>query len=348
MILKIAIADNNTEYIDRLLGVMEGYDNLSLSVYTDKTALDQALAARQFDILLFDASIYDGQMAENKSMLAIMLLDEEAGVPSAYQSYKKIRKYQRISHIYQQILELYAEICGDLGNVAGHKGITKIAFYSPAGGVGKTTLALAAATKLADSGKRCFYLNLEDIASEHCYLPLNAQRGLSEIAACLGENINFTMKIQSLLQTKGENLYYLKHFDSPNDIYEMSEAEMLELLGHLEKTGLFDVIIIDLGVAVNSKTLCIFEAVEKIIIVERTDAMTLLKLESFISQAHIMKEYHDKMYRILNFDMGRGSALDSDIPLLGRVSAAQNPDAAQFISILARDACSNFALQLMG
>lgn len=346
MILKIAIADANTEYVERMLGVLEGYVDLNLSVYTDKPALKQALANVQFDVLLFDASVYDGQTEGHSPTLSILLLDEETGVSPDHQSFQKIRKYQRISRIYQQMLELYAEKCGDLGSVAGQKDVTKVAFYSPAGGVGKTTLALTAASKLAAAGIRCFYMNLEDIASEDCYLPQNSQRGISEIAACLGQNMNFTMKIQSLLQTRGENLYYLNHFDSPNDIYEMSEEEIDELLGHLEKTGFFDVIILDMGVAVDRRVLRIFGAVDKIVLVERADAMALRKLNSFLEQAHIMNAYGGKMLRVLNFDMGRGSALNSDIPLVGRVSAAQNPDAAQFISILANDACSNFVMQL--
>lgn len=348
MILKIAIADANTDYVERILSVLEGYDNLNLSVYTDRVSLEQALASRQFDVLLFDPSVFDGQIEVKKSMLTLMLLDEDKRVPETYQGLKKIHKYQRISKIYQQILELYSEICGDLGNVAGQKGVTMVAFYSPVGGSGKTTLALAAATKLAMLGHRCFYLNMEDIASEDCYLPQNAQRGISEVAACLGENINFTLKIQSLLQVKGENLYYLNHFESPNDIYEMSQTEVTELLEQLEKTGLFDVIVLDMGVAADSKMLGIFEMVQKIVLVEKEDAMALRKLNCFLNQAHIMNEYKSKMFRVLNFDTGRGSSLDSDIPLIGRINAAQNPDAAQFVVILANDACCNFAVKLVG
>lgn len=347
MILKIAIADSNNEYVQKMMSALEEYDSLKLSVYTDKSALEQALSSKQFDVLLFDSSVYDGQIEVKKNTLAVMLLDEEVGVPEACRSFKKIRKYQRISRIYQQILELYAEISDDMSNVAGQKNVTKIAFYSPAGGVGKTTLALAAATKLAMQGYRCFYLNLEDIASEDCYLPQTAPRGISEVAAFLGENINFTMKIQSLLQTKKDNLYYLKHFDSPNDIYEMNADELVELIEQLEKTGLFDVLILDMGVAVDGKTIAIFEAVEKVVLVERADAMAARKLTCFLEQAHIINEYHDKMRRVLNFDMGRGSALASDIPLIGKINAAQNPDAAQFITILANDACSNFVTQLI-
>lgn len=348
MILKMAIADSNTEYVQRMRSVLEGYDTLKLFIYPDKQALEKALATRQFDVLLFDSSFYNGQIETKKSMLTVMLLDEEAGVPEACRPFKKIRKYQRISRIYQQVLELYAEISGDMGNVAGLGRVSKIAFFSPVGGVGKTTLALVAATKLAMMGHRCFYLNLENIASEDCYLPQNAQKGISEIAAFLGENINFRMKIESLLQAKGTNLYYLNHFDSPNDLCELSEQELAELLEQIEKTGLFDVIVLDMEVSVDRKALRVFEMAEKIVLVEKNDALAVGKLNRFLAQAHIMNECHDKMYRVLNFDIGKGSGLTSSIPLIGRISMAQNPDSAQFITILANDVCSNFVSRLYG
>ncbi|MBR1851721.1 MAG: hypothetical protein IJ794_00895, partial [Lachnospiraceae bacterium] len=67
MIIKMAIADNNDEYIERLLNVLEGYEDLNLSVYTDRSALEQALASKHFDVFLFDPSVYDGQVEVGKN-----------------------------------------------------------------------------------------------------------------------------------------------------------------------------------------------------------------------------------------------------------------------------------------
>ena len=121
MILKIAIADTNEEYVKRILSVLEEYEELNLSVFTDENTLEQALMSQKFDVLLFDASVYDGHADGGKRFLPILLLDETQGVASQFQKTKKIRKYQRISKIYQQILEVYAEVCGDTVVVAGQK-----------------------------------------------------------------------------------------------------------------------------------------------------------------------------------------------------------------------------------
>jgi len=348
MIIKMAVADKNVEYVERILSVLEGYEDLSLSVYTEKGALEQALAVRNFDVLLFDCSVYEGQVQLRDSTLAVMLLDESVSVPETCRDFRKIHKYQRISRIYQQVLSLYAEICDDAGSVVGQGGTISIAYYSPVGGAGKTTLALAAATRLAMQGSRVLYLNLEEIASEDCYLPQNAKKGLSELVTCLGQKMNFSMKIQGLLQSKIEGLFYLNHFDSPNDIYELTGEEVTELLEQFSRSGLFDVLVLDLGIVLDTKLLHVFEFADKILLVEKADAIAVRKMGTFLAQAHIINEYGRKMYRVLNFDMGRGSAIQTQIPLIGKVNTVQNPDAAQLVSMLAKDSCSNYLSQLTG
>jgi Mrp family chromosome partitioning ATPase len=348
MIIKMAIADSNEDYLERLLNVLEGYEDLAISVYTEKNSLEQAITTKHFDILLFDPSVYNGQVEVGKSTIAVMMLDESIGVPEECRNFKKVKKYQRISKTYQQLLELYASICGDMSGVLGGSRVTKIAYYSPVGGVGKTTLALASATRLSLIGYRVFYMSLEDIASEDCYLPQNGDRGLSEIAASLGENINFTMKIQALLQSKNEKLFYLNHFDSPNDVYEMQGEEIEELIEQIEKTALFDFIVVDTGTSMNTKMIKLFEAVDKIVVVEKSDDISLRKLNGFMEQNHIINEYAHKMCRVVNFDMGKGSRLNSTIPLIGKVNAAHNPDSAQLITALANDASISFVTGFVG
>lgn len=347
MILKIAIADTNEEYVNRILSVLEEYEDLNLSVFTDRNALEQALMSQKFDVLLFDAGVYDGHADGGNRFLPILLLDETQSIATQFQKTKKIRKYQRISKIYQQILEVYAEICSDTGVVAGQKKTSVIAVYSPVGGVGKTTTALCAATKYAAQGLQCFYLGLEDIGSEECYLPRTDVRGTSEIAACLGENMNFTMKIQSLLQTGQNNLFYMNHFDSPNDVYELSPEDLKEFIEVFQKSGLFDVIVVDMSSSMDAKVQAVFELADRIVIVEKTDRIATAKMSGFLNQMHIISAYGKKMVRLLNFYVGRESMIPSEIPVIGRINAAQNPEPAQFITATAGDACSNCFLQLL-
>lgn len=347
MLVRIAIADKNEEYLERLVSVLEEYKDLNLSVYTDRSSLETALTSRTFDILLFEPELYDGQTALKKDTLAVMLWDEDKGIPSTCRDFRKINKYQRISSIYKQVLELYSEICQDVGELIGRRPVVSVAFYSPVGGCGKTTLALTAASKLAMRGFKTFYINFEDIASEDCYLPQTAEKGISELAGFLGSGINFPMKLQSLLQTKMDNLFYLKHFDSPNDIYEMTEQEIGELLTEISRSGLFEYIVVDMGVSMDAKTMSIFEQMQKIVLVEKPDSIAVQKIKCFMAQTHVLNAYGQKMVRVLNFDNGRGADINSRIPMAGKVGAVQNPDSAQLITMFSGNAGVSFVDALL-
>ena len=77
MILKIAIADTNEEYVKRILSVLEEYEDLNLSVFTDENTLEQALMSQKFDVLLFDASAYDGHADGGKRFLPILTISKD-------------------------------------------------------------------------------------------------------------------------------------------------------------------------------------------------------------------------------------------------------------------------------
>ncbi len=349
MLIRIAIADSDNEYIDRLTNVLETYDDVSLSIYTDRYALETALMTKSFDVLLFSPELFDGQVSLASSTVTVMFLDEEKPVPQSCLSFAKVHKYQRISAMYQQILELYAEVCGEMPQgVLGQNGVTMIAFYSPAGGVGKTTASLVAAAKLAENGNRTLYLNMEEIAAEDYYLSQNGTKGVSDLLNTLGSNVNFTMKVQSILQSKSENFYYFNHFSSPGDFNEITEEEITELLKSLERSGLFDFIIIDMSVVMSHKLNVLFEEVHKIVLVEKPDVTAARKMERFLAQMYIFNEYKHKMSRLLNFDMGRKYEMDMEIPRIGALPYIPNPDTGQLVDILIRNSGAQFIYQLVG
>ncbi|MBR6095273.1 MAG: hypothetical protein IKP92_09675 [Lachnospiraceae bacterium] len=345
--IRIVLADTNMEYLQRLEMVLAEYKDLAISIYSDKAALENALRSKKIDILLFGSSIYEGQVTLSKETLAIMLYDAEEEVPESLISFKKVNKYQRIGNMYQQIMYEYSEYAKNKGVVIGGNKTQAIAFYSPVGGSGKTTLALATALKLAAEGKKTFFLSFEDAPSDGCVLPSNNDKGMSEIAAAMYSNVDYSIKIQGLLQQKGENLFYLKHFDSPNDIYELTGEERSKIIEIIENTKLFDVIVVDMGSSMKADELKIFDLVESIVLVERNTTIANGKLELFLAQAHIVNSCIDKMVRVVNFHMGSGSGVNSEIPVIGMINASQNPESAGFIEWLANQSVMNFALQLV-
>jgi len=106
---------------------------------------------------------------------------------SPIDGFEMVRKYQRMDTLSEAVLLKYAEESNTLDTVKGNSTTKITAFYSPAGGTGKTTLALAMATAGAQAGMSILYLNLEECS------------GFSEILD--GSHWNLT-----------DLIYYLRHW----------------------------------------------------------------------------------------------------------------------------------------
>jgi cellulose biosynthesis protein BcsQ len=254
-------------------------------------------------------------------------------VPEECRGFSSLKKYQRISNIYKKILELYADVCQNF-DVSGSSKTMTIAVYSPIGGSGKTTFAIALANYLSLMGRRTLYINMEEIASDGCYFAQSDDKSMSDLMQYIGSNINFKVKLQGIQQTKKENLFYLNHFKSPNDIYEIADSELEDLFSQLSKSGLYDFVIIDMGGYLDHKAIKIFECVEKIVLVDKNDKVGKYKMDRFMSQAHIINEYAYKMVRIINFGNAIKDELAYKIQFAGAIDYIQGGEQEKIINTL--------------
>ena len=346
MIIRIACADTNTEYLERLIDVLEDSAELHLSMYSDAAILRENAFLGRFDVLLLDPSMYSRDLPIDKIPVTIMLAGENR-IPYECETLPAIRKYQHIANIRRDILEICSKNPKFGGTSNGPGGSAAVvAVYSPIGGAGKTTAALVAAARLAVHGKRALYINLEHFSSDGFYLPSqSSDSGLSAIMEQLGEKgVDLFMK--SCIRTKADNFFYIKHFDSPNDWTVMTGEECSALLVLLRQSGAFDVIIADLDSAYDEKTAAVFNAADKILLVDRADKIGVQKMEAFLAQTHITDEYQLKMKRLSNYAAPGAPAADGKIPTVGRLTTTSTADAAALISHKVSSPEAGFALLL--
>lgn len=348
MVIRIALASKDADYLKRLVSGLEKFPNLDLTIFSDGANLCQNMNGKRFDVFAFSTDIFEREIdyLNIKADLKLLLDDEEHPITATFADAKRVRKYQRISYIYKNLLDYYSEVCGRDGS--SRDSLTQIiAFYSPVGGVGKTTLALVAAEKFAKNAKRTFYISLEDMASEDCYLSQGAEKGLSDLMRYVDSNTNFGMKMQGMLKVKSDNLYYVNHFTSPNDIYDMNIDDMQGLLSAIRQTGLFDVIVVDMGTSLDKKNLALFEMADRLVVVERADEISARKMNCFYKMHHIMNDFSTKMVRVVNFDNGISHPIETGIPEIGRIGDIQNMDAANVISVLANSVKNEFMMSIL-
>lgn len=347
MLIKIVIADNHTEYIKRLVNGLQKKKELNIFVYDKKEAFEAALRSKKFDIILFTQALYDGRTALPDSALAVMLTDGSEEISEVYKKFYKINKYQRISTIYSRLLNAYADICKNTAEENGECA-KKILFYSPMGGSGKTTIALAAARRLAMQGKTVLYLSFEDIPSDGGYLTQSdTDQGISELLAALEKDGSLTLKLQGLVHQKTDRFYYLNHFSSPNDIYELTPDEIQKMIKKISNTGLYDYLMIDTETSLNNNKKMLFECADKIIVVSRQDEMSAEKMKCFADQLHILNEYGEKMSSIVNQAVSPNLMGDMGIPVIDIVMKIQSLKADQIIDGIAAKNIKNLTDMLM-
>ena len=158
MNIKILIADQSKEYIDRLIDKLQEYSELDISIATSYEKLEKAMNNSKYDIILFNSDLNDSKITFNAAKLAICLYDEEQEHSGLYKELKFIRKYQRISSIYNELIGSYADEAGYTPDFSNGIGTKIVAVYSPMGGTGKTTAALVLTQQLQTAGYNSLFL----------------------------------------------------------------------------------------------------------------------------------------------------------------------------------------------
>ena len=145
------------EHLSRVLAEKHA-DVFEVSVCSKPELLGQTMDKRRFD-----AALLDGEMAGAVDLSAVRLpllvWDGASPLEGAAQDLPRVRKYQRISAISSDVVERYAAISGPQESFQSSR--AKItAVWSPAGGSGKTAVALALAARRAAQGRQTVYLDL--------------------------------------------------------------------------------------------------------------------------------------------------------------------------------------------
>ena len=356
-IIRIAVADFNSEYVSRLTGVLMEYSDLSVSAYDDADALENAINAGRFDVLLLDPSMYSRSLPLDR-LNAVIILAGDTPIPESCAKFDTVRKYQKIGNIYSKMLSVCSQKLHF--GVNGNSGLPAavISFYSPVGGSGKTSMALIAASKLALSGHPTFYMNLESYPSDGFYLSQSGTGGFSALLEKLimsgrekDDSVSVFMRTCLLDKSAdlSENFYYMNHFDSPNDYDAIEKDELSKLIGLIRTSGGFEYIVIDTESGLCEKIKTVFELSDRIVIVEKQDAVSREKLSSFYSQSFITDGYGFKMSRLINFYNPNGSPpVDIDIGIVGYIGPVNNADPASLIRHKLGNQESGFAFKLIG
>lgn len=304
MKISLLIATCDEDYTEHLSTTLSDRfkDTFFVSVCGASQGLAELLSLSDFDVALLDAPlIRDSDLSAIR--LPLLLWDGTDTEQIVQKEYISLKKYQRISVIVSSILEHYAKFsANEYDSETGRALITAV--WSPAGGVGKTTIALANAINASTRGRKSLYLNMEFFSSSPAYFN-DGGRSISSVFEMLGKSEgNLKMLIQAILrQDASTGVSYFRHPENFDDMNILSVEDVVALVTAC--AGLTDELVVDLSGACNIRTRQIFKLADRILLVTDHTSTSQAKLRQFISQHSVYEQFKAKVVLVAN----RGSSL---------------------------------------
>lgn len=302
MRIQLLIADSDQDYTNHLSQVLvEKYaDVFEVSACSGARQLEELLDHRGYDVALLSPSLAV-EADLNRIQLPLLLWD--GAVSGHREGMGSLRKYQRISSIAGDVLERCAEV-PSIGSNHGAAARARLTVtWSPAGGVGKTTAALAYAAQQVSKGKRTVYLDLEPFSSVPAFFS-EGGKSISTVFEKLDERAELTL--QSIRQEDvGSGILYFRRPDNYEDISLLSGEDITRLADAAAAD--VDELVVDLEAGYGQNTAALLTKADSVLLVADGSKLCRIKLEQFRTQNRLYGQLREKTVLVAN----RGSWYDA-------------------------------------
>ncbi len=288
--IKLVIADEDGHYVDALSDyLIASYSHVfQTRVYTGKAALLDYLnhlditEGQGIDVLLVTREMLDRRKGLNFAGVLMFLSESVERFSAEAEKTETVYKYQCGEKLAARVLQAYSAVHPEKRFAAdGSKRTRVISVYSPAGGTGKTTIALGCAMQAAWEGKKVFYLNLETFPGVGLFWKEHDGQNLSNVYYYLKNDRYDLKRVIEAAKCREplSGIYYFNPSDSALDYEEDLSTGLRLLLEELRINGWYDLIFVDMSSGLNKNNLAVLEESDRILNVCTQEAMCLKKLE---------------------------------------------------------------------
>ena len=315
MKIKLIIVTKEKDYAERFfLGAASKRDQIEVDICTSYEKLDGLLRQGKYDVALVEPEAVE-HVDSTLVKLCLLLWDQKHGEAPNHYDLPVIRKYQRITSSLSQVQGQYAQLTPEF--LGGDKKCRLTAVWSPAGGTGKTTVAVASALRLAEQ-KKVTYLDLEYFSGTQALFECNGQ-SISTVFPSLGGNLVLEMQSICMVDSNTEVQYFCPP-SNYDDMNELNEEDVLALIKAAAENS--EELVIDLSSVCDKKTRSIFEVVDQIYLVVDSSQVAQAKMRQFMNQHDVYPVYSDKITVILNKGAGMGLPEGTNVVRLPMVQSA--------------------------
>jgi len=296
--IKLLIATDDSDYAEHLSeNIAEHHeDAIEVSVCKTQDRLRETLKNQKYDAAILSGPMIEGMDLSSISLPLLLWADDEnSDTPTGIE---RIPKYQRISSMVAGVLERYAKVRKD-GRGSDEFKANITAVWSPAGGVGKTTVALAFAAMKASAGKQVMYLNLEPFSSVPVYFT-EAGKSISAVFDMLENNEgNVKLLIRGIRSPgNGEGISYFCRPDNYDDLNILSTGNIYALATSC--AAVTEELIIDMSSVCDERARQIFELADRVLLVTDQAGTTRVKVSQFMTQHNVFDRIREKLAIVAN------------------------------------------------
>lgn len=300
---RMVLADLDSEYLNHIAGYfMEHAPQLEQNLFTKseklRTYLERGEAA---DILVISEDMLDAVPSNLGEKTTKILL---SSTMEPKEGYAVVKKYQKTQNLLNDILLKYAEKSGSAEAIRGKSNTRMIAFYSPAGGSGKTALSLGLASSMAAEGKKVFYLNLEAIDSVSEILPHTSGSLSDLILAVRSKGMDAGLKVAAYVGMEPEGrFFYISGLDSAAEYRELKGEDIQRLLKSIRDLAEYDEVIIDLSSGFSEIEEVALKEADVIYVPQVEGEAAVAKMRRFLCETEFQETWRvlaEKMKMIVN------------------------------------------------
>ena len=276
--LLIATADNDySEYLSNTLSAKYA-DTFAVELCFTQEKLSDILSAKKYGVLLVEPEWIPVLLRHNVK-LVLALTSEHSSLSEPVLNVTQIEKYQCINTLVNDILENYAKVAPSFVNARNSKEKI-VAVWSPSGGTGKTSVAIAYATRAASNGSVVTYLSFEQFSSAGMYFDVEGE-SISKLFERLTSNAEIV--VQNFRQhDDGSGIKYFCPPESYGDINELTKDDMVFLTNTCARAG--ELVVVDLPSFCDKKTQAVLELADIVLLVSDDSKTSSHKLDVFTSQ----------------------------------------------------------------
>lgn len=298
--INVVLTDTDELYLNRLTNyLIQNADSFNISSFTSKEILNEFLAnkANKVDILIIPEQFIN-ESIESIDIPAKIILSEGSS-NRKIEGFEYINKYQKADKFVSDILLIFAEKTGRIGAITkGDKNTKIIGLYSPVGGSGKTTIALALSALCASLGLTVLYLNFERINSATAFFAEAPSGNMSDIFLALktkGANLGLKI-ISNRYADPVSKIHYINSPESAMEYNELSEKEVANLLREIDTLAEYNIVFVDMQSSFDTYTLNLLLGCDQIVVPFSQDALSLAKMNAFLNETR----FHENLSNLVS------------------------------------------------